>query len=322
MTVNAQEQLFEVGLVVPEGERLSIEEAEDLRREVDDLDLEDDGTWWTLANILGRLSLDTTHVQRWGYTSAIHWLGEEHRFNRRRLQYYLAAWQWNHDNPLSADLQARIARLHWTKARLLTGFITPVNAEAWISRAEKLPRVDLDRQIRAARGQQDAPPVLTKEESKAIRTRHEFRFRLRDATMPDGRPVTGTEYKAMRQALDDAKQLLPSERQDDAAALSMMAIRLALKLIAQDARRRGHAAGTPARQIDLLAMEFLAGCDAGMFPKPVKRLLAELEGELGLKLVAFDATCQRLLYGGRTFDVFSENMRRAAGAGFRIEEAP
>ncbi len=246
--------------VLTRGNRLADDVAEKLRTRVCNLVGDLATKTWEVAAILYQLWDAWDHFSRWGFLDRNEWLDRELKLDRckagqlRRMFQYFAE-----ERPLSPELEERLHKLDWTKARCLVGHVTETNANELIATAERSTREDLQTWIKqnGAKPTTDSLPQGCTGERFRIR-----RFSL--AYTPDD---NASQCSMVDEALERSKQLSRSNKD-------------------------GH-------NLALICTDFLATNSFGKEDDPdmLARYFFKIESLLGVRLIALDTKTSDLVYG-------------------------
>ncbi len=249
-------------------------------------------TTWEVAEIVYRLWDATDHFSRWGYRSRAEWLEKDLGLAARKAEQLRRMYEYFAvDAPLPAELDTRLRRLDWTKARSLVGHMKAENASELVEKAETLTRDELwaslsrstakpaPNQRPASSNQTPTAPNQTPTAPDSRETFHCMRFSLADAANDEA-----TQYKVVRDALKRASELSGSAKD-------------------------GH-------NLTLICMDFLATNDFGRSndPRMISRYLAKIESLLGVHVIALDAKTNEIAYGAHAWSLDTTTREHAKGA--------
>ena len=257
---------------------MTTEEADGLRTRVRELSTEINTHTFEVGEALYKLKDEMYHLNRWGCRS-IGELAEEVGIGKRKGEYLVQTFErFGILHPLPEDLDARLRKLPWTKARELARICTAENAADWIASAESLSRDDLTQRVKEAA---PVPTAVSENSSSSGATTPAEEFRRRPfvlADTPDHAP--DTQASVVDAALKRAAQLSGSTKD-------------------------GH-------NLTLISTDFLATNDFGTSSGDAKlRYLAKIETLLGLRLIVVNPDGTQVIFGGETLNRLLDYLARA-----------
>lgn len=247
---------------------------EELRQQILDLKVKVEEDYWDLSVAMHKVYSKSLFME-WGFQAWRDYVEKELDFKIRKAQYLVGIQEWF--GAMAPNVQEWVRKLGWTKARMLISVVNNDNAESWRKRLEGKSAVEVLEEIQRGKGPSAGDGDDNTDNSFAAS------------------PGTGTAPAPIDEKPKKRSFSLFSAQDENVAA----ALEHAKKAAESD--KDGHA-------LDLICTDYLA---TNIPIASREDYLAKVEKHIGLRLVAFDAEKNAVVYGLELLDELDKQQTAA-----------